>query len=248
MDLATVVGGIVTSVAKKETSLGRGRFTTISGELSTSPAIAGRWDFREEASAKRSYGRLAMSAISKGILGVAGEYAVASELCRRNICAQPTFGNQKRLDLLAYEPDGRVLRIEVKSKQGPCWPNCRGIAGPHHYLVFVDFEKKRADERPDFYVLSSDDWYNIAAATLAGYRRKHPDRRAEVTTEGLLRLLDEVNAQGKPYEGCGVGLTDVRVHKEAWQKIVDALTAPPITNGIAVNAGGAASPGYGHAT
>ena len=188
-----------------------------------------------------------MSAISKGILGVAGEYAVASELCRHNILAQPTFGNQKRLDLLAYEPDGRVLRIEVKSKQGPCWPNCRGIAGPHHYLVFVDFEKSAPTNVQTFMFCPPTTGTTLPLPRSPAIGAS-TESRPEVTTEGLLRLLDEVNAQGKPYEGCGVGLTDVRVHKEAWQKIVDALTAPPITNGIAVNAGGAASPGYGHAT
>jgi hypothetical protein len=36
--------------------------------------------------------------ISKSTLGLAADYAVASELCRRNIYAQPTFGHQKRTD------------------------------------------------------------------------------------------------------------------------------------------------------
>lgn len=38
--------------------------------------------------------------IDRTLLGVAGEFSVATELCRRNIYAQPTFGNQKRVDLL----------------------------------------------------------------------------------------------------------------------------------------------------
>ena len=40
--------------------------------------------------------------IDKSILGVAGEFAVASELCKRNIYAQLTLGNQKRVDLLVF--------------------------------------------------------------------------------------------------------------------------------------------------
>jgi len=57
-----------------------------------------------------------MEKISKETLGVAGEFAVAAELCRRNIYAQPTFGHQKRMDLLAFA-GGKMLRIEVKAKQ-----------------------------------------------------------------------------------------------------------------------------------
>jgi len=34
--------------------------------------------------------------ISKDILGLAGEFAVASELCRRGIYAQLTLGTRKR--------------------------------------------------------------------------------------------------------------------------------------------------------
>ena len=43
------------------------------------------------------------SKIDKTILGVAGEYYVAAELGRRNVYAQLTLGNQKRVDLLIFE-------------------------------------------------------------------------------------------------------------------------------------------------
>jgi len=167
-----------------------------------------------------------MSKIDKSVLGVAGEFAVAAELCRRNIYAQPTFGHQKRMDLLAFGPGGRMLRVEVKAKQGHEWPNCRGIAGLDTFLVFVDFAGRLPAERPDFYILSSSEWRDTATAAMNRYKTKHPERRAIITDENLLRLPDEVNAQGREYVGCGVRPEHIAAHKEAWQKIADALHAP----------------------
>jgi hypothetical protein len=164
-----------------------------------------------------------MSKIEKSILSVAGEFAVAAELCRRNIYAQPTFGHQKRMDLLAFGPGRRMLSLEVKSKQGPDWPNCKGIADPDTFLVFVDFEGRHPEERPDFYVLSSSDWRATVEADRSRYTTKHPDRDPPILTDdNVLRL---VNAQGRVYEGCGVRPEYIRDHKEKWQKIADALHA-----------------------
>jgi hypothetical protein len=47
----------------------------------------------------------------KSVLGVAGEFAVTSELCRRNIYAQLTLGNQKRIDLLTMSREGKFLKF-----------------------------------------------------------------------------------------------------------------------------------------
>jgi hypothetical protein len=60
--------------------------------------------------------------ISQKTLGLAAEFAVASELCRRNIYAQLTLGHQKRTDLLLFGPNDKLLRIEVKGKQGRDFP------------------------------------------------------------------------------------------------------------------------------
>jgi hypothetical protein len=163
--------------------------------------------------------------IDKSVLGVAGEFMVAAELCRRNIYTQPTFGHQKRMDLLAFGPGGRMLRIEVKSKQDREWPQCRGIVGPDVYLVFVDFEKRLPQDRPDFFVLSSLDWLDTITTARDGYITKHPDRRAIITDENLLRLPDEVNAKGQEYVGFSVRPENIQDHKEAWTKIDDALNA-----------------------
>jgi hypothetical protein len=95
--------------------------------------------------------------ISRTTLGLAAEFAVASELCRRNIYAQLTLGYQKRTDLLIFGPQDKLLRIEVKGKQGRYFPNCKGIYGENIFIVFVDYEGKNEFERPDFYILSPQD-------------------------------------------------------------------------------------------
>ena len=74
-------------------------------------------------------------------LSLAAEYAVASELCKRNIYAQITLGNLKRTDILCASEQG-LLRIQVKGKQGREWPGVREIYGDDMVLILVDFEKK----------------------------------------------------------------------------------------------------------
>lgn len=48
--------------------------------------------------------------MDKDILGLSVEYAVASELCRRELYAQLTLGPRKRTDIL-LETDESMLRI-----------------------------------------------------------------------------------------------------------------------------------------
>ncbi len=95
--------------------------------------------------------------IAKDTLGLAGEYAVASELCRRGVYAQLTLGNLKRTDLLV-QSDGQLLKVQVKAKQGRAWPGIKGIHGSDIVLVFVDYQHKTLMDRPDFYILNADDW------------------------------------------------------------------------------------------
>src|SRR5438876_5198991 len=97
-------------------------------------------------------------AIARDTLGLAGEFAAASELCRRGVYAQLTLGNRKRTDLLVDADAGTMLRIQVKAKQGREWPGVRGIYGESIALVLVDYERRNPSERPDFYVLFPKDW------------------------------------------------------------------------------------------
>jgi hypothetical protein len=98
-----------------------------------------------------------MKKLSKELLGLAGEYAVASQLCKRGMYAQLTLAHHKRTDILV-ESEEKMLRIQVKAKQGNEWPSIAGPYSEDEVLVLVDFQNKEENERPDFYVLDLDDW------------------------------------------------------------------------------------------
>jgi hypothetical protein len=161
--------------------------------------------------------------IDRAVLGLAGEYAVAAELCRRSIYAQLTIGNLKRADLLVFLESGGMAKIEVKAKQGRDWPNCKGICGTGTFIVFVDFEAKGENERPDFYVLTADDWRIHVEEVARSYKSKYPHRTVEITDTNLLRLPNEVNKYGKAYEGCGVRPSQIARHQGAWSRITGFL-------------------------
>lgn len=172
--------------------------------------------------------------IEKSILGIAGEFAVATELCRRNIYAQLTLGNLKRVDLLTLSNTGRFLKIEVKTKQGPSWPSVKGLSRQDAFLVLVDFEGKNNTERPDFYVLSSEDWCAVAKDHIENYLAKHPGRTAHVDADCCPIFPEELNRAGKPYSGCSVRVTEVNGYRDAWSKIeeVSARVTDIISAGL----------------
>ncbi len=150
--------------------------------------------------------------IPKETLGLAGEYAVASELCKRGIYAQLTLGNRKSVDLLLDVADGGMLRMQVKSKQKNEWPACRAFACEKaEVLVLVDFYKKADDQRPDFYVLTGEDWKDVIDAT--GFLQ---------SGEGLMKDGHFEYKDG--FKGLNVKPAMVRRYAEQWDKISDILS------------------------
>lgn len=150
--------------------------------------------------------------IPKETLGLAGEFAVASELCRRGVYAQLTLGNRKRTDLLV-DSDSNMIRIQVKSKQGPTWPAVKGTSGGDNYLVFVDFCKKEPLGRPDFYVLSASDWAIFVSKELV---------ESGFVLEGKVALSSEnVPTWSNNYVGMAIKPGQISDFKEAWHKIAE---------------------------
>ena len=150
--------------------------------------------------------------IHKVMLGLAGEFAVASELCKRGIYAQLTLGNRKSTDLLLDVEDGGMLRVQVKSKQDRVWPACRAFAcGKPEVLVLVDFQNKADDQRPDFYILTGEDWKNVIDESddiKKGWGRKRGD--------GIFEYTDG-------FQGLNVKPDMVRRYAEQWGKIREML-------------------------
>jgi hypothetical protein len=143
--------------------------------------------------------------LSKELLGLAGEYAVASELCRHEVYAQLTLGRHKQTDILV-ETETRMLRISVKAKQGNEWPSILGLYRADDFLVLVDLKSKSDTERPDFYVLNLDDWKLLIS---------------EERTRKPAIAVDKQNRITYPdgWRGLNIKPGMVRDAKEQWSKI-----------------------------
>jgi hypothetical protein len=152
--------------------------------------------------------------ISKDTLGLAAEFAVASELCRRNVYAQLTLGYRKRTDILV-ETDKGMLRIQVKGKQGKVWPGCKGIYGEDIVLVFVDFERKKENERPDFYILTIEDWKELLKKELILSGKVE---RGEVTIDGR-----NMPTWKDGYQGMAIIPGAIKDHQDRWDKIANMV-------------------------
>lgn len=157
--------------------------------------------------------------ISRECISLAGEFAVASELCRRGIYAQLTFGNRKRTDILIMKENNQFIKIEVKAKQGPSWPNCRGIYGDDVFLVFVDFAKRDKHERPGFYILDSHEWLGLVRNKIEKHQSKNPNKKIEINSENVPVWTTELNKYGKPYMGLGIHPKSIQEYKDKWDKI-----------------------------
>jgi hypothetical protein len=99
--------------------------------------------------------------ISKNLVGVAGEYYVCAELCRRGILALVTPKNNPLYDIVAADPLGsRSVSIQVKTmslqnKQG--WRLNKDICtkrnNPNLFVVLV---KLNDDGTNDYYIYEYD--------------------------------------------------------------------------------------------
>jgi hypothetical protein len=143
--------------------------------------------------------------LKKELLGLAGEYAVASELCRNGVYAQLTLGHHKQTDILV-ETETRMLRISVKAKQGNEWPSISGLYRTDDFLALVDLKEKDDTERPDFYVLNLDDWKKLIL--------RERTLRPNIT-------VDEQNCitYADGWKGLNIKTDMVQDAKEKWRKI-----------------------------
>jgi len=148
--------------------------------------------------------------LSKEFLGLMGEYAVASELCKRGMYAQLTLGTHKHTDIL-IETETRMLRISVKTKQGHEWPSISGLYRADDFLVLVDMQGKAETDRPDFYVLSLDDWKRL----ISEERQRQP-----------AIMIDKQNRITYPdgWRGLNIRPAMVLTVKERWDKIVSLIS------------------------
>ena len=156
--------------------------------------------------------------ISKETLGVAAEYAVASELCRRGIYAQLTLGNRKSTDILVDYDKGKMLRIQVKAKQKREWPAIKGISRSSDIMILVDYENRKEMVRPDFYILSFKDWRDLLNTSLV--------KSGKVEAGHVSIDNESVPIWNEGFKGIAVRPAQISKHLECWGKVNKHLGIP----------------------
>jgi hypothetical protein len=148
---------------------------------------------------------------NKETIGLAGEYAVAFELCRRGFYAQLTLGNHKKTDILV-ETSRSLFRVSVKAKTGDQWPKVSGIWAEGDLLVFVDFKNKDMDKLPDFYVLDVSAWKTVV-------KRIVKDRTdgAKINNENTV-YWEPWDGHPKGWVGCAINVSQIERYKDCWPK------------------------------
>ncbi|PQA89053.1 hypothetical protein CW354_03640 [Marinicaulis flavus] len=115
--------------------------------------------------------------------------------------------------------EGNTRRIEVKAKKGPKWANIKGVVGEGAYIVFVDLRKLDI-ERPDFYILSSEDWRKVALKIVEEKQKRSPNVNVHIGEDNCPTFPDQITKSGRPYRGCSVSVGDVGEYKDSWDKII----------------------------
>ena len=159
-----------------------------------------------------------MEEIPKEHLSLAGEYAVASELCKMGIYAQLTLGIRKKTDILV-DTGTAMLRIQVKTKQVRNWTFCKGISGDNIVLVFVDYKNKTLEDRPDFYILTSKDWEVLVKTLLSAGLSSGEVKLDEENCPIYIKRIEKK----KGNKGMDVLPKQIAQHKERWDKIGSLL-------------------------
>ena len=148
-------------------------------------------------------------------LGLAGEYAVAAELCRRGFYAQLTLGNHKKTDLLV-ESKSSVMRFSVKAKTKYVWPKVSGIWQRGDRIVFVDFKDKALGDMPDFYVLTVPEWKSLLKKIQKRHRDKGEKCKIDPATNTLVWPPWKNHPKG--WSGCVVRVDEVARFKDKWPR------------------------------
>ena len=97
-------------------------------------------------------------------------------------------------------------------------PTVRALGTKTPSFVLVDFAGKAETDRPDFYILTADDWIGFVEKEI----QDRPDKKIILDSDNCPIWTTQVKG-GNPYRGIGVEVKNVVQHKEAWGKITDAL-------------------------
>jgi len=127
--------------------------------------------------------------------------------------------------LLVNTNGGKGVLIAVRSKQKADWPPIKDVLGSCEFIVFVDFEKKSVNQRPDCYVLSREDWQDVVKRRLADLRHDYPGIQIDTTNPHEPVFPDQITQRGAEMRGITVKLRYLQPYKEHWGKIINFLAA-----------------------
>jgi hypothetical protein len=124
----------------------------------------------------------------------AAQFAVASELCRRNYRVSLAHGNEPGFDLMVISPAGQRFEVDVK-----------GLYRPNYWQV------RKKEQRGKVY-------YVFAYVPDAGPSRAKPNRFFVLDQATINKLIDEHRAECPPSEKYreGVPWRWAEEHEEAW--------------------------------
>lgn len=151
----------------------------------------------------------------KQLLALAGEFGVASELCRRGMQAAVTYGNSKKADVLAFGSEHNTcVRLEVKTTRRKRWPIGTAVrksdaVGENVFWVFVLLPRNDSENAaPRYFVLTWSDVRELDKQLSDEYEEKYRKKH------------------GKEFAGDGVPtltLSHVEAHEGKWETIKQAI-------------------------
>lgn len=134
------------------------------------------------------------TSLSKGIIGIAGEYFVAAELSRRGYMASITLRNNDSIDIHASNlTASKIFSIQVKTSQHTkkSWPlgaKAEKLYSENLYYVFVNL--KGIYERPDYYIVPSKD---VARQVRQAHQKwlDSPGKRGQKRKDSSIRTFSD---------------------------------------------------------
>lgn len=155
--------------------------------------------------------------MSSQIISLAGEYAVASEICRRGYYAQLTLGNLKKTDILVKVGDTfKQIEVKTKFKTKDWLTGKKGFKGDV-IIIFVDLYKKSEHEKPDFYIMTVDDWHKVVDREMA----PHIEKGAVTFDENHVPVWKlKKGSKKSPWKGHNPRIEQIKEFKNCWWKII----------------------------
>jgi hypothetical protein len=127
----------------------------------------------------------------KTLLGLSGEFAVASHLCLCGYVASLTLKNYPGVDIFAFNPKNkRNVSIQVKTKLGGrryFLPKDISETGPA--FVFVLFETK--EYPPQFFVVPSKEVVEISKREARGFKKPPEEQPRMISITGIREFKDQ---------------------------------------------------------